>query len=149
MFIVFIQASLLSFIFLSSGLLQETCLFNLDWFEKPFTQQEIILVLLKFSLLSYDLNTVCMIRMQKVRTTFKTGWRISRNVQFDMYRPSTRLPGYCNWRCHKVVKIMMLHASSDILAWLGESRFQTRKCHFRHEHWSLMMLKIWSISAKY
>ena len=70
LFIVFIQASLLSFLFLSGNLIQETCLFNLDWFEQPFTQQVIVFVLLKFSLLSYDLNIVCMIRMQKDRTTF-------------------------------------------------------------------------------
>ena len=42
------------------------------------------------------------------------------------------LPDYYNWRCHKkmkikVVKNMMLHASSDILASLRESCFQTRK----------------------
>ena len=46
-------------------MLQETCLFNLDWFVQPFMQQVIIYVLFKFSLPSYDLNTVCMIRMQK------------------------------------------------------------------------------------
>ena len=28
---------------------------------------------------------------------------------------------------------MILHASSDILASLGESRFQTRKCYFWHD----------------
>ena len=49
----------------------------------------------------------------------------------------------------KVVKNMILHASSDILASLGESLFQIRKYYFRHEHWSLVTLKIWSISAKY
>ena len=34
----------------------------------------------------------------------------------------------------KVVKNMMLHASSDILASLRESRFQTGTFYFRHEH---------------
>ena len=35
----------------------------------------------------------------------------------------------------KVVKNMMLHASSDILASLRESCFQTRKwCYFWYEH---------------
>ena len=34
----------------------------------------------------------------------------------------------------KVVKNMILHASSDILASLGESLFQIRKYYFRHEH---------------
>ena len=49
----------------------------------------------------------------------------------------------------KVVKSMMLHASSDILASLEESCFQTRKCYLQHEYWSIMTLKIWSISAKH
>ena len=64
-------------------------------------QQVIIFILLKFSLLSYDLNTVCMIRMQIFFSTFKTDWRISKNFQFHLHRPSMRLPDYCNRRCHE------------------------------------------------
>ena len=99
--IVFIQASLLFFLYLFGSLLQETCFFNLEWFEQHFMQHVIIFILLKFSLLSYDLNIVCMIRMQKVHTTFETGWRILKNFQFHLYRPSMCLPGYCNWRCYE------------------------------------------------
>ena len=73
MFIAFVQPCLLSFLFLYGSLLQEACLFNLDWFEQLFMQQVTIFDSLKFSLLSYDLNTACMIRMQKVCTTFETG----------------------------------------------------------------------------
>ena len=48
----------------------------------------------------------------------------------------------------KVAKNMILHASSDILASLAESCFPTRNViYFQHEHWSLVTMKIWSISA--
>ena len=49
----------------------------------------------------------------------------------------------------KIVKNMILPASNDILASLGERLFQIRKYYFRHEPWSIVTLKIWSISAKY
>ena len=50
----------------------------------------------------------------------------------------------------KFIKNIVLCASSDILLSLGESRFQTRKWHYlRQEHWALVTLKIWNISAKY
>ena len=42
----------------------------------------------------------------------------------------------------KVAKNMILHASSDILASLGESCFPTRNViYFQHEHWSLWRWK--------
>ena len=63
LFIPFIQASLLSLFLFPGSFLQETLLFNLDWFEQLFAQQVSSFVLLKFSLLNYDLNTVCMIKM--------------------------------------------------------------------------------------
>ena len=63
LFIAFIQASLLSLLLLPGSLLQDTLLFNLDWFEQLFAQQLTSFVLLKFSLLNYELNKVCMIKM--------------------------------------------------------------------------------------
>ena len=63
LFIAFIQASFLSLLLLPGSLLQETLLLNLDWFEQLFAQQVTSFVLLKFSLLDYDLNTVCTIKM--------------------------------------------------------------------------------------
>ena len=63
LFITFIQASFLSLLLLPGRLLQETLLFNPDWFEQLFAQQVTRFVLLKFSLLNYDLNTVCMIKI--------------------------------------------------------------------------------------
>ena len=63
LFIAFIQTSLSSLLLLPGSLLQETLLFNLDWFEQLFAQQVTSFVLLKFSLLNYDVNTVCMIKM--------------------------------------------------------------------------------------
>ena len=56
-------ASLLSLLLLPGSLLQDTLLFNLDWFEQLFAQQLTSFVLLKFSLLNYELNKVCMIKM--------------------------------------------------------------------------------------
>ena len=112
--IVFIQAFLLSFLLLSGSLLQETCLFNIVWFEQPFTQQVIIFVLLKFSLLNYYLNAFCMIRIQKACTTFETGWRIWKNFQFHLYRSSTRLPDYYNWRRYTQVLTFWLRLEKII-----------------------------------
>ena len=63
LFIVFIHASLLSLHLLPGSLLQDTLLFNLDWFEQLFAQQLTSFVLWKFSSLSYDLNIVCMIKI--------------------------------------------------------------------------------------
>ena len=147
MFIVFIQASLFCFLFLPGSLLQETYFFNLDWFKQPFTERVTVFVLLKVFLLSYDLNTVCMIRMQKVRTTFETGSRISKSFQFNLCRPSTRLPGYCNWRCNeKKLKLKLLRTWSYtqvVIFWL-----HLEKVVFKLENViSGMTLKIWSISA--
>ena len=75
----------------------------------------------------------------------------------DLNRLSTRLPN-CSLRSqekkkkkkNKVVKNIMLYGNGDILVALGESCFQTRKVHYWwHKHWSLVVLKIWSISAKF
>ena len=78
--------------------------------------------LIKFSLLNYDLNTDYMIRLQKVCTTFETVWKISKNFQFHLYRPSTRLPDYYNWRCHeKKRKLKLLRTWSNmqvVIFWL-------------------------------
>ena len=63
LFIAFIQVSHLSLILLPGSLLQETLLFNLYWFEQLSAQQLTSFVLLKFSFLKHDLNTVCMIKM--------------------------------------------------------------------------------------
>ena len=63
LFIAFIQASSLSLLYLPGSLLQEILLLNHDWFEQLSAKQVTSFVLLKFSLLNYDLNTVCMIKM--------------------------------------------------------------------------------------
>ena len=63
LFIAFIHASLLSLLLLLGRLLQDTLLFNLDWFEQLFAQQLTSFVLSNFSSLSYDLNIVCMIKI--------------------------------------------------------------------------------------
>ena len=126
MLIVFIQASLLFFLYLFGSLLQETCFFNLEWFEQHFMQHVIIFILLKFSLLSYDLNIVCMIRMQKVHTTFETGWRILKNFQFHLIGllcvyQAIVIGDVMKKMKIKIVKNMILHASSDF--WLHLEKF--------------------------
>ena len=63
LFVAFTQAYFLSLLLLPVSLLQEMHLLNLHRFQQLFAQQVTSFVLLKFPLLNYDLNKVCMIKM--------------------------------------------------------------------------------------
>lgn len=50
----------------------------------------------------------------------------------------------------KITVNTVLYASSDILLQLGERRFQVkRRYYLQYKQWSLVMLKMWSISLEY
>ena len=158
LFIVFIQAFLLSFLLLCGSL----SFYLFSFCVVVCYKRHVCLILTSLSNLSHTSDLFCFVKVlfdkvwpehslyDKNAKGFASHsklveefWRISNFICIGLLRVYQVIINGDVMKKIKVNKNTMLDASSDILALLGESHFETRKwCCFWHEHWSLVMLKI-------